>query len=55
MEALDKRCDASDKKLGNTQNMFWAVILLLLTILGTQMASLFKPDIKPSTIRSYNE
>lgn len=56
VEATNLRCDKSDERQEKTQRMFWAVILLLLTIFGTQLASFFKPDPKPPTaMHSYNE
>jgi hypothetical protein len=53
MEAIVERCDATDtavrerfeatnKRLDSTQKMFWAIILLLVTTLGTTIAELTK-------------
>jgi hypothetical protein len=35
MEVATGRIDKADKRQDRTQSMFWAIILLLLTILGT--------------------
>lgn len=32
-DAMDARCDKSDKKLGRIELMFWTIIVLLITVL----------------------
>ena len=34
MEQIDERCDKADKRQGRIEAMFWALILLALSILG---------------------
>lgn len=33
-DAMDDRCERQDKRLEGTEKKFWAIILLLITILG---------------------
>lgn len=46
---------ATEKRIDRTQAMFWAIILLLLTLLGTQWADMLKSDHRPQSIRSFND
>lgn len=41
-EAMDERCEKSDKKVDRLGTMFWAIIVLLLSILGSTLANTFK-------------
>lgn len=55
MEVEEGRMDNVEKRVGNIGKMFWAVILLLLTILGTQVGELMSPHHEASPSRSYIE
>lgn len=41
-EAMDERCAQQDKRMAGTENKFWAIILLLITILGGVIANAVK-------------
>lgn len=51
MEVAIDRLDKSDKRQDRTQSMFWAIILLLLTILGGVITDAVKVhnDTQPAT------
>jgi hypothetical protein len=55
MDAACERLDKSDKRQDRTQSMFWAIILLLLTILGGVITDTVKArgDSQPATTRMY--
>lgn len=56
MEVAEGHIEGVTERLDNIDKKFWALILLALTILGTDVASLFKDnhqDLQP--IHSYNE
>lgn len=56
-DAMDDRCDKSDKSVAETRRMLWAIILLLLTILGSTLADNFKSHEQsqpPSANHSFN-
>lgn len=54
-DAMDARCDKSDKSLADTRKMFWAIIVLLLSILGTTLVDMIKSrDQAPSASHSLN-
>jgi len=55
-DAMDLRCDKADKDLANTRKMFWAIIVLLLSILGSTLADNFKSreQATPAAGHSFN-
>jgi hypothetical protein len=55
-DAVDARCDKADKSVADTRKMLWAIIILLLSILGSTLADNFKSHDEPrTTIHSFNE
>lgn len=58
IEAVNARCDNTDKRFDNIDKKVWAVIMIGLTILGTSVANLIKSEehhSSPPGIHSYNE
>lgn len=55
-EAMDERCEKADKRMDRLGIMFWAIIVLLLSILGSTLANTFKTSspAAPTSNHSFN-